>query len=907
MHITGAGGAGGASVAGGSRRGRSHGAAGGRAARRPDGAAGGRTALRAGGSAPLRAALACLCVAAILLSPALSAPAAHAAAGGAGADVAAANAGYAATAGAGSAGAANAGSAAGGAGLDVAAGTGYAAAGGAGVAVADYAAVAGAGASSVAASAGSAGVSISMQLDRRGFAYEGGQNDSLPPALLDGALHLPFRPVAEAFGAWLIYRSAPEDGSAGAAVEGAFMDRRFRVAFGESRFTLNGGEIETAGSALRLIGGSAYIPASVLDACLGTVTSLDAATGSVLVYLADDGSVKDLSELLGEIKEASIGNSYLGWMMDVPKKSLLVSSSFSGSEVRVYSDIIGALVEVSVAPSEGRRLEYFMDNRDEISDDMDVEDASIKSGGAGESGRYLEATLSDYYAAGIKRLYIRDGKLYSVAVMAYPQDAAGASDPDVSMFTGDDPYSALIATFRLRFQGGASVMDISKVADGKLAFENYIDIPESGKRVMAWSISILPTWYEMYGTVNDDIFALLGEDDRENVAVTIYKPNDIAEIDDYFRRFRSIEAANYNEELYQLVSGRTFEFKGDRALDLVYKISDGEEIHVFMERMIRSGKLVYDITLRAPEERYEEERETFAEILDSFEIGADGRGAIDTNLTKQTAAARAARLSKTDGAAAVGGEKGSWSSELPGYWAKARGSVAESYYLPVSAAFENSKNNARLEVCEPDMSLLAALYGDLAEHGLSWLEGSSRGAALESGAGERDSGDALGALSEFLLQAAFSDEYDVSGASELEEVTVGENAFLRVSCELTRDDSAFPFYGEVYLFAGKAGGAGAGAAAGTGAGTAAASGAHGALGASGLIGAAGAAEYLITAAIPQIYMSEGNMAELESFFEHFAVGPQAAGEAAGESAGGSAGGGQAAGGSSPAREPVAVG
>jgi hypothetical protein len=794
--------------------------------------------------------------------------------------------------------------------------------------------------------AAAAGVSIAMQLGERGFSCEGRQNDSLPPVLLDGGLHLPFRAAAEAFGAWLIYRAAPEGGSSGAAVDGAFMERKFRIAFGESSFTLNGSEIETAGSALRLVDGSAYISAAAFDACMGTVTSLDAATGSVLSYLADDGSVKDLSGLLGEIKESSIGNSYLGWMMDVPKKSLIVSSSFSGSEVRVFSDIIGALVEVSVTASEGRRLEHFLEDHDEISDDMYVEGASIKSGGSGESGRYLEATLSDYYAAGIKRLYIRDGKLYSVTVMAYPQDAPGAADPDVSMFTGDDPYSALIGTFRLRFQGGASVMDISKVVDDKLPFESYIDIPESGKRLMAWSISILPTWYEMYGTVSDDIFALLGEDDRENVAVTIYKPNDIAEIDDYFRRFRSIEAANYNEELYQFVSGRTREFKGDRALDLVYKISDGEDIHVYMERMIRSGKLVYDVTLRIPEQRYEDERETFAEILNSFEIGEDGRGAIDANLTKQTAAARAARLSKTDGGTAVGGgEKGSWTSELPGYWANAKGAVAESYYMSLSAAFENSKNNARLEVCEPDMEMLAALYGDPSR--LGWLAEPRSGTAAESGAGGLDSGGALAVLSEFLLQAAFGDQYDVSGASELEEMTVGGNAFLRVSCELRRDDSGFPFYGEVRLYAGKAGGAeagagtgavatsgatsgagagatsGTGASAGTGAasgagasaganagaGSASSSGASGSLGAAGLISAAGAARYLITAAIPQIYMSEGNMDELESFFEHFAVGSQAESESAG---GGAAEEARASGqnsgsGSSSSRAPVAVG
>jgi hypothetical protein len=784
----------------------------------------------------------------------------------------------------------------------------------------------GAGGAGEAGVAGGDSIDISMTLGERGFTYGGQRYDSLPPLSIGGAAHLPLRAVAEAFGAWLIFRPAPAAGSVAAAVEGAFMDRSFRLVFGADSYTLDGEPVDAPGGAMRLVDGSAYVPLAVFDGCMGTSAAVDPGDGSISIRLSDDGSIKDLSSLLGEIRESRIGNSYFGWMMDVPKKSMLVSSSFSGNEVQIYSDIAEALIEVSVIASDGRRLDYFLENQDEISSDFEVHDASIKGSG---SERHVEAILTDYYSVGLKRIYISDGRQYSATILLFPQETPTYGEPDFSVFTGDDASSTLLDTFRLRYQpDGASTLDVSKVVGDKLRYDSFIDIPESDRMIKSWSISILPDWYEMYSTTADDIFTLLGGDDSENVAVTIYRPNDIAETDSYFRKYRSIEADNYNEELYRLVRGSNIEYRGYRAIDMTFMLSDGEAIHAFMERMIRVGRLVYDITLRTTEERYESDGDKLREILDSFEIGADGRDEIEANLTKQASAARASRLSKTDDAVSVGDGRGGWTSSLPGYWTK-DGVFWATYPFASAGAFENAKNDARVAVYETQ--------GELEEYYKSYFDMLERlGAAAPAAAqGERQGGQRLGSgfgagldgdgyavANEELLKAIYS-EYELSSSSDMEEVAVGGNRFMRIACDLRRDDTIFPFYGELYVFlgsgadnaagGGSAGAAGLAGAAGVdeGAGTAespsgaaagasggsggasqspSGSGAAGSGGAAGSTGASdfalGGARYMISVLIPQIYMSESNMGELESFLKNFAAdGAPAQSGAAGRPAG----------------------
>ncbi|MDR3120165.1 MAG: copper amine oxidase N-terminal domain-containing protein, partial [Clostridiales bacterium] len=202
--------------------------------------------------------------------------------------------------------------------------------------------------------AGPSPIALSLRLESPGFDYEGQRYECAAPLILDGELYVPLRAVAEAFGAQITYvagtdgagdtagvngaGSANDGGaddtkSASPRVEGAFFGAEFAFVPGENAFRLDGERHTLPVPAARSLGDVTYALASALDLCLGTVTSPSAAAlsasetdrGAFTICLADDGGILDLSELLGEIREDAIGNSYFRWRMDVPKKSILLS------------------------------------------------------------------------------------------------------------------------------------------------------------------------------------------------------------------------------------------------------------------------------------------------------------------------------------------------------------------------------------------------------------------------------------------------------------------------------------------------------------------------------------------------------------------------------------------------------
>ena len=535
-------------------------------------------------------------------------------------------------------------------------------------------------------------VMISMKLNNNRFDCNGQLYDSPKPIIIGDTLHLPFISIAEAFGAQIKSNSLSKGHEE--LLTGTFMENQFEFNIAKEGFVLNGETIPTSEKQyLCYEQDTLYIPAQIFDACMGTKTTFTSDTGSISIYLVHDGNIQDLSGLLDEIQENKVGNSYFRWHMAIPRKSVLVDSSFNGNQVSIFNELKGILIEISVTKNEVRKLDYFLDNIDELGDEY-ILDASIKGT---KSNRYIEAIFSDGYISGMKRVYLKGKTLYCVSASSFQYEDYQEADDD-ALFEPENDFTKLLDTFKANaFDADGQTLDLSKVRDNQLRYENYVNIPESNKILVPWSIMIPADWEESSVTVDDDIVTEFNEGKNENLYVVLLKPNDYENQKDYFKNYKEIEADFYNPELYQFRSGKMFKYQGYDALDIVYSLKINGKTFIFMERSILVGDLLCFLSMKTTERLYKNELETYQRIFNSLEIQPEEMKGLETNLKKQAATRRKMRLSNEDAPVRVKNAEFGWSSMLPGYWAKETMMDYLEYYY-------NSKGSPTIYVESIDMA-----------------------------------------------------------------------------------------------------------------------------------------------------------------------------------------------------------
>ena len=738
-----------------------------------------------------------------------------------------------------------------------------------------------------------------------------------PPLEIGGALLLPLRAVAEAFGAQVDYIDpSPEGGSIAASagageaapyprVECLFMGNASSLAVDDGTVgtaalasSLNG-EPLPQGMHARLVGDTAYLPAPAFDLCMGTSTDYGQAAGDISITLADDGSIRDLSGLFGEILESRVGNSYFKWSIDVPRKSMLAETSFNGSEAMVFCMSKYVTIQVSVSPAEGMTLEAL---REEAFAGFDYPSLSgmpgpsspsspsspsgqpgqpSQPGQPGQGARFIEQVEASYFTASLTRVYVRSGYVYIVEVTVYPMESEGRYVADETLFDEGGEFRALADTFALGpFDGSAPVFDISKVQGDFMEYVCYVDVPESDRRIRCWSVSAMPSWFELSTPTDDECVAVLGQSGGERFSAKAYMP-DAGEgaggpqgaISGFAREAEQM----FNPAVFTMDGERQFDFDGRPASEIAYTLREGGAAYSYVERRILAGGIVYELSLRTTERRFRAREQEYMGVLDSFKVGVAGQEALQSYLARQAAAARRLRVSPGDAAAAVGGD--GWKSSLPGYWAKAR-NVRDTPLGGVlyrsDAVYLNPAAGAVVGVTEAPLYVVAGLFDgetDLSEMAAPILEqilayapyGGSLGwsaprgaAAAQAGVGEIETGEAessidagpAGRHTKRVITAACVGERAADGMRYM--------AAIRFVCfEAAGADAASSGSVGASAGAGKPSGASVGASAGAG-------------------NAYGAGEpleggcYVVFTLLPESRASPKNLSEIDAFLEAFA-------------------------------------
>ena len=511
---------------------------------------------------------------------------------------------------------------------------------------------------------------IRMRPGAKGFTCNGANGDSPEPKWVDGVLYLPLRAVAEAFGAYIGY-SEGSGADAYPRITCKFKNRVFVFTPGAANLAIDGAESALEARDIK-IGDATYVPASVFDSCMGTVTVYDGASDSIEICLNDDGRIRDLSEFLGEISESTVGNSYYNWSIDIPKKSILISATFNSDEITIYSPLRNAIIDITVTPSEGYPPEYYAENPDALPGIFHAE--SVEIVGTGHS-RYVQTTQFGYGATALMRFYPRKPYDYSVTIHVLP-DENGELAFQPYDFSLENPYTKILDSFQISntVAGGRNFKDLSSVVDGKVEFINYLNIAESPSLLVPWTVSIPPQWrvlydrYSVSNTLGASIRTIVGEDDDENLTVSVELNRDSMTIDDYYHDYVETVGARYNTGYYEQMDCGQKKLNGYDCLDLSYKISEGPRSYIFNERLFAVGKLLYRARLKTPERSFNADKNKYLGILDSYMVNPGDTDKILPYLLKQYSLLDKRRLSGEDGAVEVGSRQQGWGSKLPGQW-----------------------------------------------------------------------------------------------------------------------------------------------------------------------------------------------------------------------------------------------
>jgi len=283
-----------------------------------------------------------------------------------------------------------------------------------------------------------------------------------------------------------------------------------------------------------------------------------------------------------------------------------------------------------------------------------------------------------------------------VTAYVLPDDITGMPY-DADKFNEDNPYSRMLDTFELRAPdpGDRRARDLSTIKNGRIEYERYLEVRDTGTLTIPWTISVHPDWDILDESDNITILTILGGDEGEYLIVSVEDMPPQVTGDEYFENYAELEADRFNKEAYGLIGCEVSHTDAWDVLDISYtlKPSPDGDAYIIYERLIPIENVLYRLRVLTDTQRDKFMGDTYREIIDSFQIRADVVPEITRRLSRNENALKKLRISKGDEPAAVENKKEQWASALPGEWIELDIRTARSmqidaegyYYLPTNA------------------------------------------------------------------------------------------------------------------------------------------------------------------------------------------------------------------------------
>jgi hypothetical protein len=411
-------------------------------------------------------------------------------------------------------------------------------------------------------------------------------------------------------------------------------------------------------SAPKLINGKTMIPIQLFNEDFGISYTYDTKSKKIVISQDDDGALSDLSFLIGGISKDKIGNSYFGWSINIPKGSRVSANTFSSKYISIENEHRQIDVEIYIDAENKKDINQYYKDRVDSSDSDSMVDSSISS----DSCDFLYLNTDE--EAAWEKVFVNKSYVYHLVLTSY-------NDTNPLKLSNDEYYKGLMNSFKLDYKGNSKdIQDLSNVKYGFANYENYVTL-DSGTKYLTWGMDFLPDWDVISTTGNDNPMSTrIGLSNKDFIDITTDKLDIGETLDSYVKKIKDSYDENFNPLLYTFIQKKSVEIAGHKAYNLTMNIKSNGKSYIVDESFIVENSMVYDITMKLPEEKYNTDKDTYKKVIETIEIPKIDTEAMFKDLGSYNDKNGNLKVGKDDKLTDVQNKTYNWSASVPGFWEK---------------------------------------------------------------------------------------------------------------------------------------------------------------------------------------------------------------------------------------------
>ncbi len=471
------------------------------------------------------------------------------------------------------------------------------------------------------------------------------------PHVSGNTVYLPLDPILECFGAEIVYTSK-------GTVEIIYREDLIELIPGSSEYYLNLKKKQLV-SAVRQGLKGLMVPLELITENFDVRTEYNPANGKIQIIMEDDGALTDLSFLTDSITKPAVGNSYFNWRVNVPSSSRIIDISFNSRYVCILNSYRGIAIEIEVLPADGKTLEEYYNSVIEDPESYLYSEPSEALLRQDVVPAYAEFqyTNPDYEAV-LERAFVKDNYIYILRLTYYIE-----TDPET--ITENSYLMGIINSFSLDYTGNdRTVQNLSTVEYGLVKFENYF-VLDATTGYTLWEISVLPEWDVVEQSFN---YIFLGTGRKEYISIYVLEGPSETDVAAYGRHMLSNYEKYMNPGLYKLISAEEGSLAGYKSYNIMYRLTVGDSEYIYDDRFVFANGLMYNLTVKAPAESYEEKSAVIDNLLETFRIGDLSGTDFKDYFEFYNSMFGSRRLASSDRIVPYQDRNYKWSLRLPGYW-----------------------------------------------------------------------------------------------------------------------------------------------------------------------------------------------------------------------------------------------
>jgi len=181
---------------------------------------------------------------------------------------------------------------------------------------------------------------------------------------------------------------------------------------------------------------------------------------------------------------------------------------------------------------------------------------------------------------------------------------------------------------------------------------------------------VIPEWNVLATGDNYPLHTRLGLNSDEFISVYVKKIDQFADIESYGEDIARWNDKYLNKKCYSLLEKGSTHVAGYPAYKITFRLTLKGKNYIVDDYYIHHGNFVYNLTLKAPEEKYASQIETYNKMLDTFRINQLDEKSLVKEVDSYWIKYGNQRLGKNDETVKYQNKTFKWSAEFPGYWEK---------------------------------------------------------------------------------------------------------------------------------------------------------------------------------------------------------------------------------------------